>query len=177
MLATSAPAAPGLANTTVLIVRHAEKPGTGPNLAPMGVQRAQAYATYFDPLHLKNKTYTPDYIAAAADSKSSMRPRLTCEPTATKLGLQMNLQFADRDFGALATFLESAPRGKTILICWHHGDIPALINALGGDPKKILGVRKWPENVFGWLVVLTYDASGQLKKAELVHEHLMPDDR
>lgn len=142
----------------------------------MGVQRAQAYAHYFDPLHLKSKTYLAQYIVATADSKSSMRPRLTCEPTATALGLRMNLQYADAQFSDLATFLESSPHGNTILICWHHGEIPKLIEALGGDPKSILGVKKWPENVFGWLVVLKYDAQGQLKKAELVHENLMPDD-
>ena len=176
LLAVAGPAHPGLANATVLIVRHAEKPASGRDLSPMGVQRAQAYAKYFDPLHLKNKTYLPQYIVATADSASSMRPRLTCQPTAQALSLSMNTQYADNQFADLASFLEGTPHGNTILICWHHGEIPQLIGALGGDSKSILGVKKWPENVFGWLVVLKYDAQGELKKAELVHEDLMPDD-
>src|SRR5215469_10341882 len=164
LLAVAGPVNTGLANATVLIVRHAEKPDAGPQLAPAGVQRAQAYATYFNPLKLKSKTYTPDYIMAAADSKDSMRPRLTCTPTAQGLNLSINTQFADKQFADAAAFLQSAPHGKTILICWHHGEIPALVRALGGDPMSILGVKKWPENVFGWLVVLRYDSKGQLKK-------------
>jgi len=49
---TSAPAQPAqnyLANNTVLIVRHAEKPVEGTGLTPMGEARAQLYAKYFQP--------------------------------------------------------------------------------------------------------------------------------
>jgi hypothetical protein len=35
------------ANLTIFIVRHAEKPAQGDNLAPEGVARAQAYVKYF----------------------------------------------------------------------------------------------------------------------------------
>ena len=36
-----------LKNATILIIRHAEKPATGPELTPTGNQRAAAYAQYF----------------------------------------------------------------------------------------------------------------------------------
>jgi hypothetical protein len=35
------------ANVTIFIVRHAEKPEKGDDLAPEGVDRAQAYVKYF----------------------------------------------------------------------------------------------------------------------------------
>ena len=40
---------PGLANVTLLVVRHAEKPADAgdPGLSPAGQARAKAYATYF----------------------------------------------------------------------------------------------------------------------------------
>jgi hypothetical protein len=90
--------------------------------------------------------------------------------------LPIDTRFVDKQFAQLATDLQSRPHGKTILICWHHGEIPALVGALGADPHAVLPTPKWPENVFGWVIVLQYDHTGQLTRSELVHENLMPDD-
>ena len=167
---------PALAGTTILIVRHAEKPDSGPQLAPAGVQRAQAYATYFKGFAFDGKHLTPNYIYAAADSKSSDRPRLTCTPTANALNLQIDTRFADKQFAALANDLESTPHGKVVLICWHHGEIPSLVRALGVDPSTVFPAPKWPGDVFGWVVAIHYDKKGHPSRAQLVHENLMPDD-
>jgi hypothetical protein len=38
-----------MAGVTILIVRHAEKPESGPDLSPAGSAGAAAYARYFNP--------------------------------------------------------------------------------------------------------------------------------
>jgi hypothetical protein len=52
--------------------------------------------------------------------------------------------------------------GETVLICWHHGTIPDLLKAFGAKPQKLwfLG-GEWPDDVFGWLIVLRYDQNGK----------------
>jgi hypothetical protein len=166
----------GLAGTTVLIIRHAEKPDSGPGLASAGQQRAQAYVRYFENFTLDGVHSTPDYLVSSADSDSSQRPRLTIEPLSQALQLRIHDKYKDRQFAALASDLESRPHGHVILIAWHHGEIPDLLQALGVDPSTVLPAPKWPSNVFGWVIAVQYDAAGRPAREELIHENLMPDD-
>jgi hypothetical protein len=66
----------GLADATVLIIRHAEKPDSGAGLSPAGEARAQAYVGYFQHLTLNGTEFRPDTLIATADSKNSARERL-----------------------------------------------------------------------------------------------------
>jgi hypothetical protein len=167
----------GLADTTVMIIRHAEKPDDGAGLTPAGEARAQAYVGYFEHFTLHGQPMTPNALYAAADSKSSMRPRLTITPLSQALGLPIDDRFADKQTRELADALRSEPHGDRVLICWHHGEIPKLIQDLGADPLQLLHADKWPADEFGWVVILRYDHQGRLADAEVVHEQLMPDDR
>ena len=63
----------GLRNVTVLIVRHAEKLTQGDGLSPRGEQRAQAYASYFDPLRLDGAALVPQRLIATSDSVAMPR--------------------------------------------------------------------------------------------------------
>ena len=92
------------------------------------------------------------------------------------LGLAIDSWFAAKDFQKLADEIKSKPHGKAILIAWHHGDIPQLLGALGSDPNQVIPKAKWPEDVFGWVIQLRYDAGGRLVEAKRINEHLMPDD-
>jgi hypothetical protein len=166
----------GLADTTVLIIRHAEKPDSGPGLTPAGEARAQAYVGYFEHFSVDGQPMTPNALYAAADSKSSMRPRLTIEPLSQALGLPIDSQFADKQTKDIADALRTTAHGNRVLIAWHHGEIPKLIHDLGGDSASLIPGDKWPSDVFGWVVVLRYDHQGRLANAQVVHEHLMPDD-
>ena len=168
--------ADGLANTTILIIRHAEKPESGWDLAPAGQERARAYTNYFKNLSLDNQPVKISYIFATADSKGSHRPRLTVEPTAQALGLPVDSRFADKDVQGLAKDLRANPHGPVILIAWHHGQIPSLLQALSADPEKVIPNGKWPDDVFGWLIELRYDAHGKLIETHRINENLMPDD-
>jgi hypothetical protein len=76
----------------------------------------------------------------------------------------------------LAQELQSHPPGTNILICWHHGQIPQLLRALGAEPKKLLPNAKWPDDEFGWLIQLHYDENGRLFESKRINENLPPDD-
>jgi broad specificity phosphatase PhoE len=167
-----------LKSATILIIRHAEKPESGSGLSALGEMRAKAYVNYF-----KNFTNTPDglplkinYIFAAADSKASHRPRLTIEPTSRALGLAVDSRFKDKDFQKLANEIRARSHGQAILIAWHHGEIPALVRALGADPETVIPKAKWPDDVFGWAIELRYDADGRLVETKRINENLLPDD-
>ncbi len=171
-------AASGLRNTTVLIVRHAEKPDVGRELNAQGQQRAAAYADYFAPLKLADETLTPQRLIATADSPQSIRPRQTLIPLSQRLQLPIEQPFANNDVDKLVSQLRDSNQAKTILIAWHHGHINKLIGAFGGNGPALIGQPKWPVGVYDWLIVLRFDDKGQLveSRSEKVQEHLMPGD-
>jgi broad specificity phosphatase PhoE len=181
MPATNAPtpkSREGLRNTVILIIRHAEKPETGMELTPAGVARANAYTNYFKSFTVDAKPLHLDHIFATADSKGSMRPRLTAEPLGRALGIILDVRYKDKQAAELAEEIQTKQHGKQILICWHHGQIPALITALGGDPAALLPGSKWPDDVFSWVVELRYDQDGKLipGQTKCINENLMPGD-
>lgn len=173
-----AAASRGLQNVTVLIVRHAEKPDEGRGLTAAGEQRASAYASYFAPLRLDGVALQPQRLIATSDSKSSDRPRLTLMPLATQLHLPLEQPYADKEVVALAESLRSQNTAPVILIAWHHGRMDDLVRAFGGDFHALTGKDKWPGDVYNWLIVLRFDAHGELMASgsKLVREHLMPGD-
>ncbi len=165
-----------LKNAVILVIRHAEKPASGSGLSAKGEARARAYVNYFTHFTVAGQPLKLEAIFATADSKGSHRPRLTVEPTAQALGMAVESRFADKDFQKLADEIHSQPHGKAMLIAWHHGQIPQLLGALGADPNQVIPKAKWPEDVFGWVIQLRYDADGHLVEAKRINEHLLPDD-
>lgn len=171
-------AAPGLHNVTVLIIRHAEKPDAGRGLSPRGEQRALAYASYFDPLHLDGETLLPSRLIATRDGKSSERPRLTLTPLSQRLQLPIEQDWANGQVDELVNSLRKENRAPVLLIAWHHGHLPKLIDAFGGDAESIMGHKAWPGDTYDWLIVLRFNDQGELvpSRSRLVEEHLMPGD-
>lgn len=167
----------GLADTTVMIIRHAEKPESGPGLTPEGEARARAYVGYFQHFSVDGEPMVPNALYAATDSKSSMRPRLTITPLSQALGLPIDDRFADKQTKEIADALRMEAHGNHVLIAWHHGEIPKLIHELGGDSAALILGDKWPSEVFGRMVVLQYDHKGRLFSSQVVDEDLMPDDQ
>ncbi len=170
--------AQGPKNAVVLIIRHGEKPDSGVDLSPLGKERAKAYKHYFQDFTVDSQRLCPNAVFAAKDSKDSNRPRLTVEPFAEAEKLRVDAHFSSDHTAKLAAALRKNDQGKRILISWHHTDIPALLRALGAEPDSLLPRGKWPNSVFGWVLMLSFDQDGHLIPAgtKRIEEHLMPDD-
>ncbi len=164
--------ASGLANVTLLVVRHAEKP-TDPGdtgLAPAGVARAKAYANYFQHFAVDGAPVHVDTLVASADSQESARPRLTLEPLSAATGLSIQHDFANKDAKEMARWLKAGPTHGNVLIAWHHGKLAKLLEKLGADPATLLPGGEWPEDDYNWVIVLRYDADGDLSDAKRIVE-------
>lgn len=137
---------------SVLVMRHAEKPGDpqDPHLSPSGVARAKQLARY-----IPESFGQPDFIFASAPSKHSVRPYETVQPLSKRTGVPIDATYADQDYGALAADLLSGRTGGDVagkqgVICWHHGNIPSLLHALGAKDGEY--PDPWDRNVFNLIL-------------------------
>ncbi len=160
----------------IYILRHAEKPApeeNSPDLTPTGFKRAEALPSLFVqmPGSPAPRLPKPDAIFATARSKSSNRPVETVTPLAQLLKLPIQHGFDERATGPLAAeVLGGKYAGKTVLICWHHGQIPALASALGVADAP----AAWEAPVFHQIWKITY--SGGQAKLTTLSESLLPGD-
>ena len=177
-LTFAANAQDGPKDALVLIIRHAENGGSGHDLAPRGHERAEAYKDYFLNFTVDSKRLEPNAIFAAKDSKQSHRPRLTVEPFAKAAKLKIDTHFGNNQSAELAADLRANHQGKVILISWRHPYIPALLRALGAKPEDLLPRGKWPNSVYDWVILLSFDQAGRLipPSARRINEHLLPGD-
>jgi len=177
-LTLAADAQEGPKDAVVLIIRHAEDGSTDRGLLPRGQQRAEAYRDYFLNFTVDSKRLRPDSVFAAKDSKKSHRPRLTVEPFAKAEKLRIDTRFGNNQSAELTADLRANQQGKVILICWRHPYIPDLLRALGAKPEDLLPGGKWPNRVFDWVILLSFDQNGRLIPggSRRINEHLVPGD-
>ena len=176
--AVTAHAQDGPKNSVVLIIRHAEDAESGDGISPLGEKRAKAYVKYFINFTIDSKRLEPKAVFAAKDSKKSHRPRLTLEPFAKAAKLKIDTRFGNSQSAELAADLRANQQRKVILICWRHPYIPALIGALGANPRTFLPNGKWPGAVFNWIILLSFDDNGRLtpESTKRISEHLLQGD-
>jgi hypothetical protein len=163
-----------LNNTTIIIIRHAEKPASGPGLAVAGLERAQAYSIYLNNMVVGKRGLKFSHLFASEDSQNSDRPLLTITPFAKAIGKKINTKYKERHYADLAKHLQSEKKtkyaGTDLLICWHHGKALALAQALGVDPSKLPASANWPSkwhgDVFGWVLQLVFDKNGNIIPAQ-----------
>jgi phosphohistidine phosphatase SixA len=139
----------------ILLIRHGEKTGdkSDPHLNARGIARAAALHRLFP-----TRFETPQLLFATHQSAHSNREVETVEPLARALRLGINSHFADDDYRALATELLSKPAyaGRNLLVCWHHGRLPQLAEALGvAHPPS-----PWPDAQFDRIWRLDYTPAG-----------------
>ncbi len=179
---SDAPSIPNhLAHNIVLIIRHAEKPASGPGLSPVGQARAQAYTSFFHPFADASPAIPPftvdalfpvDALYADADSPRSARPRLTLEPLSRLLHLPIDSSIGTSDSAGLVRHLQREPHGARPLLCWRHRELPLLLRALGADPDLLLPEGKWPIEDFDSIALLTFDGKGRLATQQLLRPNL-----
>jgi hypothetical protein len=158
---------------TILLIRHAEKPASGIDLAPAGFERAKLIPLLFGgagaaaPHNLPR----PELLFATRVSKNSNRPVETITPLSEALNLAISHDVADKDFATLATELLSGKyAGKVVLVAWHHGSLPAFAKALGA----VAPYDPWPETQFDRVWRIDY-ADGKAVLTDLP-QGLMPGD-
>jgi hypothetical protein len=137
----------------ILVMRHAEKPRDpmDPHLSDVGRVRADRLADYIPTVF-----GTPEFLFATALSEHSARPVETITPLSQRIGVQIDMTFADQDYSALAgeILLQSKFIGKLLLVCWHHGNIPSFMLALGAKSGGF--PDRWDPQVFDLILQLDY---------------------
>ncbi len=150
---------------TLVFMRHAEKPADGlGQLNCQGLNRAIDLATL-----LPQRYGKADYVFAADPSRqveegadddaySYVRPLMTINPSAIKLGLPINLEYSANDTRALANELtDDKYHSSTIYTAWSHGYLPELINSVASKAlgEKTTLTEDWSGSDFDSLYVLT----------------------
>jgi broad specificity phosphatase PhoE len=139
----------------ILVMRHAEKPDDplDPHLSAAGRQRAKSL-----PQFILNKFGKPDFVFASMVSAHSSRPVETVDVLSRAIGITVDTTYADQDYGALAHDLKTESRfvDHLILVCWHHGNIPNMMHALGAPDQQY--PDPWPRTTFN--LILQMDENG-----------------
>lgn len=137
----------------ILLMRHAEKTGEldDIHLSKQGDKRAKKLASYIP------ETFgVPDFIFAAARSKRSIRSIETMQPLAAAVRKPLRFDVEDKQFGELVDHLVTDLQytGALVIVCWHHGKLPEIAEALGAPPDTY--PDPWPNDIFDLIVDLDY---------------------
>ena len=147
--------------------RHAEKPDDvyDPELSAAGKIRADKLATF-----IPSYFGAPDFIFAPAISNHSVRPYETVVPLAKAIQIFIDATFANSDYDVLAGKLLNKAKydGSLILICWHHGKIPSLLDALSAPAGSY--PDPWGEDVFNLIIQLQFDCCDNVDLVDQVTE-------
>jgi hypothetical protein len=133
-------------DTVVMVIRHGEKPDSAnpgvdangkpddSSLTAIGWTRAHRLVDIFDPEEGPARpglaTPVTIYAAGATDNGEGLRTRETVQPLADKLRIPVDTSYGKGHETALVKHVISQP-GPT-LICWQHGEIPAIAAAFPG---------------------------------------------
>mgnify|MGYP003414872266 FL=1 len=179
-----------MAPSTVMFLRHAEKPGeSGPplgvnqggqidphSLSVQGWTRAGALAALFDnvPSQERPALAKPQRVLATKPTSEykSKRERDTATPTAARRGVDVEDHFSHSDTQEAAASILGDDRDA--LVVWHHGSMPLLLGQFPlVDPTAIPTV--WPEDRFDLIWCLTKTPSGDYAFSTAAQD-LLADD-
>lgn len=165
------------AGTTIVIVRHGEKPAQGlGQLSCKGLNRSLALPAvllprYGSPLAV----YAPNPAVKKIDdgvAYAYVRPLATIEPLAIQAGLSVNIEWSMKDIEQLAGQLLAQPDG-TLIVAWEHhwGEKLArrLLASSGGNPAE---VPVWDDADFDSIYVVRISGSTRgLRHATFSHDY------
>jgi hypothetical protein len=164
---------------TLVIFRHGEKPPKGlGQLTCRGFNRALAL-----PVVLDAKFGKPDYLFAPDPAVqvhdgifgeySYVRPLATLEPTAIRLGMNVNAQIGYTQIDKLqAELTQSKYASSTIFVAWEHyyeeKFAKNLLKDSGGDPSQ---VPSWQNSEYDMIYVVRIVRAGGKTTASFTLEH------
>ena len=137
--------------TTVFVVRHTEKVSEESDavLSEVGWKRAADLRRVMDDAEL-SALYASQYV----------RAQQTLEPTAERLGLEIQVHDAADPEGLAARIL-AAHRGQVVLVSGHSNTVPGIVAAFGAPEPSAIGDWDYDD-----LFVVTVGARGE---ARVVH--------
>jgi hypothetical protein len=113
------------------------------------------------------------YAARSNNGGEGARTRETVAPLAQRLGITVNTSYGKGDETALIA--EVASKLGPTLVCWQHGEIPAMAQAFGSVTPSPPG--EWPDNRYDliWTFTATPHGWAFAQIPELVLPHDSPD--
>ena len=174
----SVPTPPSTGPETIVFVRHGEKPDADlGQLNCQGLNRALALPSVLIPRYGK-----PNFIFAPSTAKkvgrggaqfSYIRPLMTIEPTAVRLGLPVDARFAFDDIDKLSGELTApAYQRALVFVAWEHTELvemlKKLFTSLGGDPSEI---PHWEGNDFDSIYLITIRSENGKRSVSFQHDH------
>ena len=146
---------------TIVLIRHGEKPANDQGqLTFQGLNRALALPDVlikkFGKADFIFAPGTRDTIKRDGNEYSYIRPLITIEPTAIRLGLPVNAKFGYDDIeGLQKELLSPAYKNSLIFVAWEHIKLNMMVKnmlkALGGHPDD---VPEWNGKDFDGIYVL-----------------------
>ncbi|KAH7024580.1 putative phosphoglycerate mutase family protein [Microdochium trichocladiopsis] len=137
---------------TVYLIRHGEKPADGgQGLSPAGEQRAECLRNVFG----ASSGYNIGYIIAEQPEGNGdrARPYETVKPLANDLGLMIDTSCKKKDAKCVAKLVRKYDGIGNILICWEHGILTRIAEALGAE-----NAPEYPGGQFGDIWTLAHDS-------------------
>ena len=143
-VAAPTPAGEAARVETLVFIRHGEKPDADEGqLSAQGFNRALALPGVLIPRYGAAQFIFAPLTTKKPASKGSpnppgtvfsyLRPLVTIEPTAIRLGLPVETKFAYDEIAALQNELcTPAYQGATVFIAWEHHDLDMLVRKLVG---------------------------------------------
>lgn len=145
----------------VVLLRHAEKPLSGPELSEKGWERARALPQIFSQHPELNKFGFAVAVYGMSPSREgrSVRSIQTVSPLAESLGLEVRADFQGDDYRQLVREISNHRdyAGKLVVVCWRREEIPAIIETFGATP-----IEKVRSNQYDTLWMLTPTADGHI---------------
>jgi hypothetical protein len=174
-------------DTVVMVIRHGEKPDSAnpgvdangkpddSSLTAIGWTRAHRLVDIFAPEEGPARpglaTPVTIYAAGANDNGEGLRARETVQPLADKLRIPVDTSYGKGDETALVEHVTSQP-GPT-LICWQHGEIPAIAAAFPGVTPR--PPSTWPTDRFD--VIWTFTSAAGAWHFAQMPERALPQDQ
>jgi len=168
--------APALADSTIVILRHGEKPAAGlGQLSCQGLNRSLALPALLLARYGKPTAIFATNPALKKEDKGAsyayVRPLATVEPLAIRVGLPISLDWGMADIEPLASKLLENSDGTQIVVWEHHWAerlARRLLQTTGSNPEE---VPRWQNDDFDSLYVIRIRTSSSgARQATFSHE-------